>query len=394
LNLPFDTDQYVKVRAPVVDEFRYSGGNAGATISADINKAFLDRVASNMNTKFARTGDLAPVVIGHTVTGAPETEQPPVVGYLHNYAVEPFDDRTALYADYWIRKENKLKLDNTFGTYSAQDIISRFPRRSGEVWLNHAEVDPVSLLGATTPHRSLGLLKLAADGDASLGFTSPGDLKMPDAAPPAQTGDFAKLQATVEQTAAMVGQLMEMIQSALAQGAHEQQPGGGDEHDLDKFLEGLDGGGDEEEGGEKKEPKEKPEAAEKKEPKEGAADDEKVKLARERDEYAAKFARLQVTTKLENMRAAGVDVDPADEQTIQDLMVQPPDMRERTLARLQRGARRLPGSGGGFGAAVNEATADNGKRISTVAQKDEVMKLARKENISFEQAARKSGYTL
>lgn len=391
MNLPFDPTQYECVRAPVVDEFEYQGGGTGAVMSAKIDKTFLDRCATNMNAKFARTGDLAPIVIGHTVTGAPETEQPPLVGYLHNYSVEPYDGRHALFADHWIRKQNKIVVDRVEQNLSAKDIVERWPRRSGEVWLKHAEVDPVSLLGATTPHRPLGLLKLAADGDASLGYTAPGDLKMADTAPP-QTGDFAKLTALIEQVAAMQGQTLELLQSALAQ---PQQHGEGDEHDLDKFLEGLDS--DDGDKGSKEEPKKEEKKEEKEEPAETPEpkEDEKVKLARERDDALAKFARLEITSKLERMKAAGADIDPGDEQTIQDLMAQPADMRERTLARLQRGARKLPGAtGGGFGAAVNEATADNGKRMTTEAEKNEVIKLARKEQIPFEQAARKAGYTL
>ena len=398
--IPFDTSKYTKTRAPVVDEFTYEATDpeTKAAIRVDLSADFLRKTAETMNRRDA-SGNPCPIVIGHTIKGAPEKDQPPKVGYLHNYAVEPYEGKPTLWADHYIVNEATVPLNGVPMKLSAAEIAERFPRRSGEIWLGTYEVDPHSLLGATTPHRNLGLLKLSADGKAGYTYSSPGELHVDK--PPAdkpdvtKTGEFAEMTALLKQAVAMIGQLSETLHSALS--PQEPQPGagggegGGGGDSIDEFMKTLEaeGGGEKEGGGEGA--GEKEEKPKKKEKEEQGEDAEKVKLQRELQDAQVKLARVQITSRI---TAAGGDAK--DEQLISDLICQPEDVRERMLLRLERAPRALPT---GFGnsaldLAARDATAANGKRITTDADKQLVAKLARNENMTFEMAAKKLGYVL
>lgn len=116
---------------------------------ANIDHAFLEDMAHAGNERVASTGDAVPAIIGHT-TDDPNDPQKPVKAYFTNFKVLPFFDtgRYALAAD--------LK-------YHPQDAayLNQYPRRSVEAWIRRRQVDPVALLGGTTPDRDLGLLRLS-----------------------------------------------------------------------------------------------------------------------------------------------------------------------------------------------------------------------------------------
>src|SRR5579859_5194319 len=100
----------------------------------------LGRIAANNNRRVKETGDWTPIVIGHTKDNAPENEQPEIVGYASNFTVKPLF-RTGRYAIHAVCRFFKNKLDK----------VKNFPRRSVELWVTREEVDPISLLGATSP---------------------------------------------------------------------------------------------------------------------------------------------------------------------------------------------------------------------------------------------------
>lgn len=161
-------DDYVTVPAvPLLDEHVLTD-RTGQT-EAVIDAAFLNVVAANNNARVERTGDATPLVIGHTRDGAPETEQPPLVGYATNFRVGDFDasGRQALFADFHVRRDRG-------------DVLRDYPRRSVELWVKKQEIDPISLLGATTPERDLGILKYSRRDDTAFSLPSPG-LPMTDA---------------------------------------------------------------------------------------------------------------------------------------------------------------------------------------------------------------------
>lgn len=149
----FNNDDFVTVASvPVLDEHVLTARDGD--VEAVVDAAFLEDVAENCNGRFATTGDAVPLVLGHTVPNAPETEQPPIVGYATNFRVGDFNDtgRQAIYCDFHVRREH-------------ENALRDYPRRSVELWVRKREIDPISLLGATTPERDLGILRYSRKAD-------------------------------------------------------------------------------------------------------------------------------------------------------------------------------------------------------------------------------------
>lgn len=411
--LPFNPAEYTKATAPVVDAFEYDNGD----MKAQFTRAFLQRVCDRMNQRFEQTGDLSPIVIGHTIDGAPEHDQPQKVGVLHNWRVGEFAGRDAAYADHYIKNENTVVVQGAPLKLSAREVVERWPRRSGEIWFGKYEVDPHCLLGATTPCRDLGLLRLDANGQGVVAYQSPGELKMPlpndptagPGAAPQDTGPFKNLEAQIAQLTAMVGQLLEVVTNGGPGAKPGDAKGAPDDASFDDFLKQLEaeggaggegGEGEPEPKGEPKEPKAEPkgEPKEPKEPKgEPKPDEEKAKLQRERDEAVVKLARTELVAELTKLKDEyHVAIDPANADTIRDLLALPDDIRAKTIKLWRDGAPKLPGAGGNLNRALTDATdgKEPVKRIDSKEKQDEVIKFARKENLPYNQAAVKLGYTL
>lgn len=141
-----DTKYDIYDDVPLLDEHTLVDPETGKKVKID--KAFLERVADNMNKRIAETGDLSPIIIGHTVDGLEETKQPLIQGYACKYTVKKLLN-SARYAVH-----GRFKLEK-----SKKDQWSKYPRRSVEFWPGRLEIDPIALLGATTPERNLGILK-------------------------------------------------------------------------------------------------------------------------------------------------------------------------------------------------------------------------------------------
>lgn len=151
-----DGEWLVRENVPVYDSHIVVDKETGEETVMD--KGRLQKIADKMNLRYETTGEESPIVIGHTRDGLPEWKQPPIVGYAHDFYVEdhPKAKRPFLYA-----KTYKLHKTSTVGgeELTAEEILKRFPRRSAEVWLPDDMIDPLSLLGATTPMRDLGLVR-------------------------------------------------------------------------------------------------------------------------------------------------------------------------------------------------------------------------------------------
>jgi hypothetical protein len=123
---------------------------AGDQPAVSVHKPQLERIAKNGNDRIDRTNDWTPLAIGHTKDGGPEK---PVEGYAGNFTVEPFTNAEgervwALYCDQYLDDEDGR----------ADERARKFPRRSVELWTGRWQVDPICMLGATSPERDLGLL--------------------------------------------------------------------------------------------------------------------------------------------------------------------------------------------------------------------------------------------
>lgn len=143
------TDEYVVVpNVPLLDTHQTTDPKTGKRI--DVDEEMLEEVTENCNRKMEETGDAVPFVIGHTKDGdVDESKQPEIIGYYVKYRMGQLlnTDRQAIHGDLFLPKKNI-------------PIARKFPRRSVEFWLGRRDLDPVSALGASTPERSLGLLRL------------------------------------------------------------------------------------------------------------------------------------------------------------------------------------------------------------------------------------------
>lgn len=128
---------------------------SGKTL-VNVDEQMLAKIAQNQNKRIAETGDATPLVIGHTRDGERENEAPELVGYATDWKLQKF------------YKTGKRALACTFHIFQkAADKVRKFPRRSVELWLDSLTIDPISLLGATTPERDLGLLRLSKQSSGS-----------------------------------------------------------------------------------------------------------------------------------------------------------------------------------------------------------------------------------
>jgi hypothetical protein len=142
--------QFISRWVPILDEHTLTDDDGNELV--EIDEGRLRDIARRNNRRVKATGDAAPIVIGHTQDDAPEEEQPKRVGWMTAYKVAPW------------RMGKKALFALCKFTKNLRNEINKYPRRSVELWLSDWKIDPLSLLGATTPERDLGLLRLAKDG--------------------------------------------------------------------------------------------------------------------------------------------------------------------------------------------------------------------------------------
>lgn len=153
--LPRVPDNQFEIRndVPILDEhvLRDKEGN----VIFEFTAAKLEQIARNNNRRIAETGDEVPLIPGHTKDHQAEDDQPEIVGYADNFRVG------------WLWKTNRKAIFARLKYFKdkAKDVLRRYPRRSVELWLKKMEIDPIALLGATTPERSLGLVRMNHQGD-------------------------------------------------------------------------------------------------------------------------------------------------------------------------------------------------------------------------------------
>lgn len=150
---------------PVLDEHELT--NEAGQETGYVDRRVLEQIAANNNRRVTETGDPAPLIIGHT-SDDPNAPERPVVGYAVNYRVKPFrrnpdgSTKYAIFTDYKLRPKY---------AHAAED----YPRRSVELWIGKRELDPIALLGGTTPERDLGVVirRSRIKAVAILGGTTP-----------------------------------------------------------------------------------------------------------------------------------------------------------------------------------------------------------------------------
>lgn len=149
----FPADRYeISGGVAILDEYTRADGTK-------IGHAELQSIVEANNHAIEDTGDYVPLTLGHTPDDEGST-QPPVVGFAGPFKLSRIgkvNPRWAIIAENWIIDKNHA------------DEARKHPRRSVELWFDGetkkpTRIDPIALLGAMAPRRSLGL-KLSAKGD-------------------------------------------------------------------------------------------------------------------------------------------------------------------------------------------------------------------------------------
>ncbi len=157
---------------PVFDE--HDEYDAKGQLARRFDAAKLTQIARTSNAR-RRTGDLAPIGAGHTVTDqydpatrqllykAKETDQPPIWGYVGEFKVGRYGPggKLAIVADFYMRRKITIETPNGERTLSGRQALEEFPRRSIELWYADDTIDWVALL-RRTPQRDLGLTAAAS----------------------------------------------------------------------------------------------------------------------------------------------------------------------------------------------------------------------------------------
>lgn len=125
----------------VLDECKFYDRKTKQNVHLD--KGRLEKMAASQNRRIEGRNAVTPIILGHTKDDAPEGDQPAVVGVATRFRVAPLPDGTqAIWARPWAKKGHEETFRNNF-------------RRSVELWLNPDAIDPIALLGPTTPRRDL-----------------------------------------------------------------------------------------------------------------------------------------------------------------------------------------------------------------------------------------------
>jgi len=204
----------------------------------------MQKIADRCNTRIEKTGDFAPITIGHTTDSG--DFDPKVVGFCGPYQAKAMTDGTwAVYAKFRVFKED-------------EPDVKRYPRCSVEYWASKAEpdagwFDPVCLLGSETPELDLGIHYSKRGGKQMLRYqaVAPGGANtyvpsmMSDEDKPSRYQGGTLSQDDLQQIVAALQPMIE--QTVKVQVAAMNPPGGTDTAELNPLnaLDGMDAGGDE-----------------------------------------------------------------------------------------------------------------------------------------------------
>lgn len=124
----------------------------------ELNKTRLEEIARVQNDRIVKSGDFTPIIVGHTKREQPEALKQKPCGWASRFEVVEFgrgDNGRVIYglrATPWAKPEHRKDFDD-------------HPRRSVEMWTDPFLIDPISILGATTPRLDLGLHQLQRSGE-------------------------------------------------------------------------------------------------------------------------------------------------------------------------------------------------------------------------------------
>ena len=127
--------------------------SSGEVVTDRYSRQELEWIVDNQNRKIENTGDYVPIVIRHTENLDGSVHDAPVVGFAGPFKLGmlgEIDPKYCILAENWYIRNDLVEL------------AAAYPRRSVELWRHHRAkdrfFDPISLLGAESPHLDLGLL--------------------------------------------------------------------------------------------------------------------------------------------------------------------------------------------------------------------------------------------
>ena len=125
----------------VLDECEFYDKKTNQHVRLDRNR--LTKMAASQNKRIEGRNAATPVIVGHTKDGVPENQQPEIVGVATRFRVDNLPDGTAaIFARPWAQPGQAKTFRENF-------------RRSVELWLDPDAIDPIAILGPTTPRRDL-----------------------------------------------------------------------------------------------------------------------------------------------------------------------------------------------------------------------------------------------
>lgn len=162
----FDNPQkwHTVASVPLLDEHEMAGDDGRAV--AQVDRSVLEEIAANNNRKVRETGDPATLILGHT-SDDPRAPEKPAQGFVVNYHVKPFKRDESGRVIYAIHGDYKLRPEKAH-------LVEEYPRRSVELWWHKKDIDPIAMLGGSSPERDLGVvLRNARLNHVSLDLTPP-----------------------------------------------------------------------------------------------------------------------------------------------------------------------------------------------------------------------------
>lgn len=154
-------------RFAILSECSFFDEKKGRKVTIDEPR--LSKIAGVLNEKFTRFGAPMPIAPGHTVDGLAEEQQPRIVGYgIHADVQDLTNPITGLQVTDDDGKPIKAIYVTPIALPGETDTFKRLNRRSPELWLDPDDIDPLSLLGSTTPRlANLGPHLFSRKGDSS-----------------------------------------------------------------------------------------------------------------------------------------------------------------------------------------------------------------------------------
>lgn len=144
----------------LLDECEFFDKKTNQHVKLDRNR--LERIAESQNSRIVNRNDPTPCIVGHTQDNLDEHQQPKQVGFTTRFSVRSLPDGTsAIFARPWAAP-------------GQVEVFRKFNRRSVELWLDPDAIDPIALLGASTPRRDLGVHLFSRDSAVDLSAVNQG----------------------------------------------------------------------------------------------------------------------------------------------------------------------------------------------------------------------------